>query len=99
MPLPDLQSPSTITTALILINLFTFIAFGFDKARAEAGEWRVQESTLLWLALLGGSPGAFVGRRVFRHKKRKQPFVARLWTITFLQALALGGWIGWSLGG
>lgn len=55
----------------------------------------MQESTLLWLALLDGSPGAYAGRAAFRHKTRKQPFCPNLHTIALLQAVALGVGIGW----
>ena len=68
--------------------------FGIDKAKAEAGAWRVAESTLLVLALLGGTLGAYAGRALFRHKTRKQPFGANLLAIAVLQVLALGALIG-----
>ena len=41
--------------ALAAINLMTVLAFAHDKARAASGGWRVRESTLLALALFGGS--------------------------------------------
>ena len=92
-------TPANVATALIAMNFLAFAAFGIDKIKAEAGHWRVQESTLLLLALLGGSPGAYAGRALFRHKTRKQPFSNQLHTIAVLQLLALGGGAGWMLGG
>jgi uncharacterized membrane protein YsdA (DUF1294 family) len=83
--------------ALIAFNFAAFVAFGIDKEKAEAGAWRVKESTLLMLALLGGSPGAYAGRTLFRHKTRKQPFNNYLQSIVVVQVLALGGWIGWAI--
>jgi uncharacterized membrane protein YsdA (DUF1294 family) len=77
-----------ILAFLLAINLLAFAAFGWDKRQARLGRWRVKESTLLMLALLGGTPGAFAGRAVFRHKTRKQPFVTQLWLIVALQAVA-----------
>ncbi len=91
--------PANLTYFLIAINFTAFAAFGIDKAKAEAGAWRVQESTLLLLAFLGGSPGAYAGRALFRHKTRKQPFNDHLQSIMFVQMLALGGWIGWVISG
>ena len=93
MPLPI----DHLIEALSAMNFCAFAAFGLDKARAESGAWRIRESTLLWLALLGGSPGAWAGRSAFRHKTRKQPFNAWLLTITVVQVLGLGAWIGWEL--
>ena len=89
--LADLASPANIATALIAINFCAFAAFGIDKARAEAGAWRVSESTLLQLALIGGTPGAYAGRALFRHKTRKQPFCSRLHTIAVIQIAILAG--------
>jgi uncharacterized membrane protein YsdA (DUF1294 family) len=92
-----LLTPANLTYVLIAINFAAFAAFGIDKAKAEAGAWRVQESTLLLLAFFGGSPGAYAGRALFRHKTRKQPFNHYLQTIVIVQVLALGGWFGWTI--
>ncbi|MFD1327042.1 DUF1294 domain-containing protein [Mycoplana ramosa] len=59
---------------LLLVNLTTFLVFWWDKEAARAGRWRIQESTLLGLALVGGSLGAVLAQRLLRHKTRKQPF-------------------------
>lgn len=71
---------------LALANIAAFVAFGYDKARARAGKWRVRERDLLLLALLGGSLGALAGRLAFRHKTRKAGFSVALLTIAALQA-------------
>ena len=81
------------------MNFVAFAAFGLDKAAAENGRQRIAEATLLRCALLGGTPGAYAGRALFRHKTRKQPFCARLHRIAILQVLALAAWIGWTLWG
>jgi uncharacterized membrane protein YsdA (DUF1294 family) len=69
--------------------------FGIDKLRAEAGTWRIAESTLLGFALFGGTVGAFLGRRVFRHKTRKEPFSSDLRRIALLHAIAVAAGAGW----
>ncbi|MGV3513325.1 MAG: DUF1294 domain-containing protein [Novosphingobium sp.] len=84
---------------LLLVNLHTFAAFWFDKRAALRGTWRTPESSLLKGAFLGGTPGAFLARRVLRHKTRKQPFVGQLKTIACLQIIGLGGAVGWWGGG
>lgn len=91
--------PANIAVALIALNFATFAAFGIDKSRAENGQWRIQESTLLGMALLGGTVGAWSGRRAFRHKTRKQPFNSELTAITVLQIVLIGLYLGWQLGG
>lgn len=47
------------------INAITFLVYGIDKYKAKRGKWRVPESTLLWLALIGGSIGAYLGMRMW----------------------------------
>ena len=95
----SLLTPTNVITALIAMNFCAFAAVGIDKIKAEGGHWRVQESTLLLLALLGGTPGAYAGRALFRHKTRKQPFSSNLHSIAVLQILGLGAASGWMLGG
>lgn len=92
MKLPVFQ----IFMALAAINLVTLALFGLDKALARGRRRRVRESTLLWLALIGGTPGAYAGRRLFRHKTRKEPFSSRLLGIAVLQAVAIGAVSVWS---
>lgn len=90
-PLLALATPANIATALVAVNFCAFAAFGLDKARAEPGAWRISESTLLNLALIGGTPGAYAGRALFRHKTRKQPFSGRLHAIAVIQVAILAG--------
>ncbi|MEO8668195.1 MAG: DUF1294 domain-containing protein [Bauldia sp.] len=94
-PFPTPFTLADLATAFIAMNFLAFAAFGIDKAKATTGSRRIAESTLLMLALLGGSPGAYAGRAVFRHKTRKQPFSRELHTIAVLQVLVLGAALGW----
>lgn len=41
------------------------------------------------LAAIGGTPGAFIGQTVLRHKTRKQPFVTYLLLIAVAQVVGL----------
>ena len=93
--MPRFLTPANLATALIAINFVAFAAFGLDKAKARRGAWRISEASLLWLAFLGGTLGAYAGRKAFRHKTRKQPFNTHLFHVAVLQAVVLGGVIGW----
>ena len=59
---------------LIIINLITFIIYGIDKLKAKKGKWRIPESTLLLLAIIFGSIGAWFGIKVWHHKTLHKKF-------------------------
>lgn len=90
-----LLTPANIATYVAVINFVAFAAFGIDKISAQRGGWRISEASLLRLAFVGGSPGAYAGRRLFRHKTRKQPFSNELHGIAALQLLVLAGLGAW----
>lgn len=98
-PFASILIPANLAVALIAMNFLAFAAFGIDKAKAEMGKRRIAESTLLLLAFLGGTPGAYAGRAAFRHKTRKQPFCRELHTIAGMQVVAIGLGLGWMLAG
>lgn len=79
----------TETAVIILgaVNLLAFIVFGLDKKKAEKDKWRIPESTLIMLAVLGGSAGALAGMLVFRHKTKKAKFMIGIPVILLLQVL------------
>jgi uncharacterized membrane protein YsdA (DUF1294 family) len=79
--------------ALLIVNLWTMLRFYDDKHRARQGKRRIPEADLLALALIGGSPGAFAARHLFRHKTRKQPFSTWLMLIAVVQ---IGAAIGFA---
>ena len=60
---------------LVVASSITFLLYGFDKAQSKTGGWRVPEVILHALSLLGGFPGGWTGRSLFRHKTRKGFFV------------------------
>lgn len=70
---------------LIVINVVAFLAFGLDKLKAKVDAWRIPEKTLLGLAIIGGSVGAILGMRTFRHKTRHKQFSVGLPVILVLQ--------------
>lgn len=65
--------------------------FAQDKRRAAAGQWRISERELLYLAFLGGTPAAFAARHLLRHKTRKQPFSTYLQLTAMVQVGVLIG--------
>ena len=59
---------------LIVINVATFLTYGIDKWKARRSKWRIPESTLLGLAVIGGSIGAWLGMKVWHHKTLHKKF-------------------------
>ncbi len=66
--------PPVLIAYLIVINLVTLFAFIIDKKKAKRSKWRIPEATLLGLAVLGGSIGALLGMRLWRHKTLHNKF-------------------------
>lgn len=47
---------------------------GIDKIKAKKNKWRIPESTLFSVSVLGGSLGGLLGIFLFNHKKNKISF-------------------------
>lgn len=59
---------------LAAINVITFLIYGIDKWKAKKQKWRISESTLLILAVIGGSVGAWIGMKTWHHKSLHKKF-------------------------
>lgn len=59
---------------IVVINLVSFMMFGIDKYKARRGQWRISEATLLAVAAIGGSLGAWMGMKVWHHKTLHSKF-------------------------
>ena len=75
---------------LLAVNIVTFILYGIDKYKAKKGKWRISEATLLTMAAIGGSIGAWAGKRLWHHKTMHKKFKYGIPVIIILQvALAV----------
>ena len=75
---------------LLAINFVSFFLYGIDKYKAKKGRWRISEATLLMMAVIGGSIGAWVGMRLWHHKTMHKKFKYGIPLIIILQvALAV----------
>ena len=77
---------------LMLINVIAFLIYGYDKWTARKDKRRIPEKTLIGLACIGGSAGAFVGMQFFRHKTRKIKFYLGV-PVIFLIQFGIGAYI------
>ena len=76
---------SCLTYYLLAINAVAFIMYGIDKYKAKKAKWRISEATLLLLAVLGGSIGAWMGMKVWHHKTMNKKFKYGIPAILLIQ--------------
>ena len=70
---------------LVSINVVTFFMYGIDKWKAKKSRWRIRETALLGLAVLGGSIGAWLGMKVWHHKTLHKKFKYGIPVIIIIQ--------------
>ncbi|MFI3176119.1 MAG: DUF1294 domain-containing protein [Eubacteriales bacterium] len=75
-----------------MVNLIGFFGMGIDKHKAQNHQWRIPESTLFTIALIGGCLGTIIGMYTFRHKTKHSTFVFGL-PIIMLLHLAFLFWV------
>ena len=87
--LTNIFTLKNIIIYLLIINTIAFLAMFIDKKKAEKDRWRIKESTLLTLALIGGSIGAIAGMYTFHHKTKKPRFFIGIPVIIVLQIMLI----------
>ena len=92
--MPDLTK--ILTIYLVTINMATFFVYGLDKWQAKQSRRRVRETTLLLLAVLGGSIGAWMGMKVWHHKTLHKKFSYGIPLIIIAQMAAVALCIYWA---
>ena len=70
---------------LLAVNSLTFLLYGIDKYKAKKGRWRISEATLLTMAAIGGSIGAWAGMRTWHHKTMHKKFKYGIPVIIIMQ--------------
>lgn len=81
--------PVGIVGAYLCLSLLTFITYAIDKSAAKRSKWRTKESTLHWLALMGGWPGALFTQHTLRHKSVKTSFRRVFWLTVIINLAVL----------
>ncbi len=79
-----------LLTYFIVVNVIAFIMYGVDKWKAKNHKYRIPEKTLIGIAGIGGSIGAWSGMQAFRHKTKHTKFVVGVPVILILQVIAMG---------
>lgn len=73
----------------VAVNVVSFIVMGVDKRKAIKRAWRIPESTLFVLAIIGGSLGSVIGMHLFHHKTRHWYFLYGMPVILALQVILI----------
>lgn len=74
-----------ILSYLLIVNIVAFVMYYLDKQKAKKDKWRTPESALIGVAALGGSIGALLGMKVFRHKTKHKKFTIGVPLILIIQ--------------
>lgn len=72
---------------LLIMNVVGLAVMGIDKSKAKRHAWRMPESSLFFISLLGGSIGTWAGMYLFRHKTKHWYFVVGMPVIFILQVV------------
>ena len=86
----DLNFLHIVLIYLAIINVVTFFMYGVDKWKAKKSMWRIRETALLGLAVLGGSIGAWLGMKVWHHKTLHKKFRYGVPAIIIVQLAIIG---------
>ena len=70
---------------LLAVNIATFLLYGIDKYKAKKSKWRISEVTLLTMAAIGGSIGAWAAMRLWHHKTMHKQFKYGIPVIIIMQ--------------
>lgn len=74
---------------LLAVNAGGFVMFGIDKGRAKRHAFRISERALLTVGIFGGSLGALLGMKLFRHKTKHKKFTVGLPIILIIQLIII----------
>lgn len=81
--------PLWVAGLYLIASIASYIAYAADKSAAQTRQWRVSESALLGLGILGGWPGSIIAQQRLRHKTQKASFRQAFWGTVVLNVLIL----------
>jgi len=84
--------PPVLSIAYLVLSALSWLMYWWDKDAAGQGARRTPESTLHFVDLLGGWPGALIAQQQFRHKTVKASFQTVFW-LTVLVNLVVAVWV------
>jgi uncharacterized membrane protein YsdA (DUF1294 family) len=82
--------PLWVAGLYAVASVVCLVVYAVDKSAATAQRWRVSETTLLLLGVVGGWPGAIVAQQTLRHKTQKASFRSAFWGTVVINLIAFG---------
>lgn len=76
-----------ILSYAVIINIIGFIIMIIDKYKARKNKWRIKESTIFIIGLIGGATGVVLGMTMFRHKTQNKKFYIGMPLIVIVQSI------------
>lgn len=73
--MPGMEVYQWIVLYYAALNIIDFALMGIDKWKAKKRAWRIPESTLFIIAMIGGALGGTIGMHLFHHKTRHWYFL------------------------
>ncbi len=78
---------AVIIVYLLIVNIVALVMYYLDKQKAIKDKWRTPESVLIGVAAIGGSIGALLGMKMFRHKTKHKKFTIGVPLILVIQVV------------
>ena len=89
--IPETLTPLTVFAGYLalvtLASLAAIVLYWIDKRSAVAGGRRIPETTLHWVSLAGGWPGAIFAQQYLHHKTQKRSFRIVFWLTVLLHII------------
>jgi uncharacterized membrane protein YsdA (DUF1294 family)/cold shock CspA family protein len=83
------SAPFWLPVAYLALGVVSIVTYWFDKRAAEAGRWRVRETSLHIVDAIGGIAGGLVAQQLLRHKTSKRSFIGATALIAVVHLVAL----------
>lgn len=82
-----------IVVYIFIVNIVAIVVYGIDKLKAKKNKWRISENTLLLIALVGGSIGAYLAMKLWHHKTNHKKFKYGIPLIIMFQLVVSAYWL------
>ncbi|MGE5629755.1 MAG: DUF1294 domain-containing protein [Caulobacteraceae bacterium] len=79
-----------IAVYLAAVNILGFVIMGIDKSKSKRHKWRISESSIFVVGLLGGGIGVLLGMSFFRHKTKHLKFMLGIPLVIILNIIIFG---------